>query len=125
MLKLICDERFPVDGIPVDHSVFHNHGRRAGTTGVPGTVAGKTAISFPATTSHVAIARDPYPAAREPQWAPLVALRIEVVAKVDPMAALMLTILEGDGSFRFGINQRALDAQFIGPPGTDTHVRSD
>src|SRR5262245_58355739 len=125
MLQLICEERFPVDGIPIDHSLFHNHGSRVGTTAVPGAFAGKTAISFPAATSHVAIARDPYPAPREPQWAPMVALRIEVVAKVDPTAALMLTVLEGDGSFRFGINQRALDAQFNGPPGTDTHVRSD
>jgi hypothetical protein len=73
----------------------------------------------------VSIARDPFPPAREHQWAPLVALRIEVVAKVDPVAALAQTILEGDGSFRFGINQHALDATFSGPPGSDTHVRSD
>jgi hypothetical protein len=125
MLELICDERFPVDGIPVDHGSYHNHGRRQGTTAVSGATLGKTAIGFPTATSHVAIARDPFPPARDHQWAPLVALRIEVVARIDPAAALTLTILEGDGSFRFGINQRALDGQFSGPPGADTHVRSD
>src|SRR5438067_6878148 len=103
MLELICEERFPVDGIPIDRGPFHNHGRRHGTTPVPGAVAGKSAISFPGAASRVSIAAVPDPPGSEPQWNPLVALRIEVVAKVDPFAALVLTIVEGDGSFRFGI----------------------
>src|SRR5262249_47722352 len=111
--------------IPVDHSLFHNHGKRVGTTAVPGAAAGKTAISFPTTTSRVAIARDPDPPGDQPQWTPLVALRGEVVVKGDPHAALVLTMIEGHGSFRFEINDQALEAAFDGPPGAAIHVRSD
>src|SRR5438067_2452774 len=126
MLELICEERFPVDGIPIDRGPFHNHGRRHGTTPVPGASAGKTAVSFPSATSRVSMASDlEPPGGPERQWTPLNALRVEVVAKVDPRAALVLTMIEGHGSFRFEINDQALEGAFDGPPGTPTHVRSD
>jgi hypothetical protein len=76
-------------------------------------------------TERNGIAPDPNPPQRERQWAPLVALRIEAVVKVDPSAGAALTIIDGDGSFRFAINQHALDAAFNGPVGTSIHVRSD
>src|SRR5437016_8224753 len=41
------------------------------------------------------------------------------------MALLVQTIIEGDGSFRFAVNQHALDGSFQGPVGTVTHIRSD
>src|SRR5437588_11293313 len=125
MLELICEERFPVDGIPIDRGRFHNHGRPHSTAPVPGAVAGKTAISFPTAMSRVAVAAEPDPSRPERQWTPLVALRIEVVAKVDPLALLVQTIIEGDGSFRFAVNQHALDGSFQGPVGTVTQIRSD
>src|SRR5438128_11206288 len=59
------------------------------------------------------------------QWDPLVALRIEVVARINPLAARTMTILEGVGAFRFGILESALEAGFEAPPGTSAYVRSD
>src|SRR5438045_2812355 len=107
MLELICQERYRVDGIPVDIGPYHNHGRRNGTAAVPGITAGQTAIGFPNPSSRVSIAPGV-----DGQWIPLVALRIEVRAKVNPLAARNLTLVDG-GSFRFGILESALDASFV------------
>jgi hypothetical protein len=63
----------------------------------------------------------------ERQWVPLIALRIEIVAKItDPFAARTMTLIEGAGAFRFGIGEKALEAGFSAPPAVkDTYVRSD
>src|SRR5581483_2908697 len=103
MLELICQERYRVDGIPVDIGPYHNHGRRHDTARVAGTAAGQSAIAFPNPDSRVSIS------AAGGQWTPLVALRIEVRAKVNPSAASNLTLVDG-GSFRFRIVESALEA---------------
>jgi hypothetical protein len=119
MLELISQQRYREKATPVDVGPYHNHGTPFDTTSAVGTVPGKTAVGFPNQDSRVSISPG-----NEGQWTPLVGLRIEVVAKVDPQAALMLTLLEGDGSFWFGVGQTALEASFEGPPGSGTYVRS-
>lgn len=119
MLELICQQRYRIDGIPVDIGPYHNHGSRHDTSTAPGVAAGQSAIGFPNSSSRVSIAPG-----GEGQWSPLVALRIEVRANVNPSAARNLTLVDG-GSFRFGILESALNATFVGPPGSATHVRSD
>jgi Concanavalin A-like lectin/glucanases superfamily len=119
MLELICHERYRVEGIPVDIGPYRNHGRRSDTAVAPGVAAGQTAIGFPNPASRVSIARS-----GDDQWTPLVALRVEVRARVNASAARNRTLVDG-GSFRFGILEGALDATFVGPPTSPTHVRSD
>lgn len=117
MWELIAHQRYRAAGTPVDLSQYHNHGTAAGTGPAPGPLAGQAAIAFPTAGSAVAVA----PLHR--QWSPLAALRIATTVYVDTGAALLQTLIEGPGAFRFGINQNALDAQFEGP-GTN-HIRSD
>jgi Concanavalin A-like lectin/glucanases superfamily len=121
MLELICQQRYREQGVPVDLSQYHNHGSAWDAPASGGMNPGQTAISFPHPNSCVAIA----PGAG--QWAPLIALRIEIAAKiVDPFAARTMTLVEGAGAFRFGIMEKALEAGFFAPPGVkDTYVRSD
>jgi len=120
MLQLICQERFRALGIPVDIGPFHNHGTPWDAPPAAGTAPGQTAISFPHPASHVAIKlTDPK------QWSPLVALRIQIAANVNPLAARTLTLIEGDGAFRFSIMEEALEASFAGASGSGFYVRSD
>jgi len=121
MLELICQQRYREQGVPVDLSQYHNHGAAWDAPAAGGKNPGQTAISFPHQASCVAIA----PSGR--QWVPLIALRIEIVAKIsDPFAARTMTLIEGAGAFRFGIGEKALEAGFSAPPGVkDTFVRSD
>jgi hypothetical protein len=120
MLQLICQERFRTLGIPVDIGPFHNHGTPWDAPPATGTAPGQTAISFPHPASHVAIE-----STNPKQWNPLAALRIEIVANVNPAAARTLTLIEGDGAFRFSIMEEALEASFAGPSGPGFYVRSD
>ncbi len=119
MLELISQQRYREKATPVDVGPYHNHGTPVDTASAAGTVPGRTAISFPDAGSRVSISPGD-----KGQWTPLVGLRIEVVAKVDPQAAYQLTLLEGHGAFWFGIGQTALEASFEGPPGSGTYVRS-
>lgn len=120
MLELISHERFRQRGIPVDIGPYHNHGAPSGAGFEQGTVADESAITFPHRGSRVSISLGD-----DRQWVPLIALRIEVIAKINPRAARTLTLVEGDSAFRFGIMETALEAEFVGPPGAGTYVRSD
>jgi hypothetical protein len=121
MLELILDQRYRVNGVPVDLGPYRNHGTPIDTGSEPGAIAGM-AITFPNSGSRVSMKS--VTQANKSQWAPLIALRIELVAKIDPHAALQLTLVEGEGAFWFGVGQTALEAVVQGPPGADTYVRS-
>jgi hypothetical protein len=55
----------------------------------------------------------------------LVVLKIEVLARVaDPLATLTQGLVVGHGSFRFGLNQGALEAGFENASGSNNYVRS-
>jgi hypothetical protein len=103
MLELILQQRYRVSGIPVDISPFRNHGTAFNTLGVAGPASDHDVVQFPHPTSQVKIGLGTMGA-----WSPLVALKIEVVARVDPQAGRTLTLVEGDGSYRFGIFETAL-----------------
>jgi hypothetical protein len=120
MLELILQQRYRVSGIPVDISPYKNHGTGFDTPGVTGPAPNHDVAHFPHPASRVKIGLGTMGA-----WAPLVTLQIEVLARVDPRAARTLTLVEGDGSFRFGIMETALEAMFPGPPGDGTYIRSD
>ena len=115
MLELICQQRYWVQGVPVDVSPYCNHGTAVDTTGVPGADGTHDAIQFPNSDSRVAIGLSKFGA-----WAPLGALQIEVVARLDPKARLILPLVEGYGSFQFYVNQTALAASVTG----SSYVRS-
>jgi hypothetical protein len=117
MWELIQRHRYRAEGTPVDLSQYHNHGTPLGTGPAPGPMPGQAAIGFPAPGSVVTLA------ALDRQWSPLVALRITATVYVDTGAALLQTLIEGPGAFRFGINQNALDAQYEGAGAN--HIRSD
>jgi hypothetical protein len=119
MIELISQQRYREKATPVDIGPYHNHGTPFDTASAAGTVPGRTAVAFPNAGSRVSISPG-----QKGQWTPLVGLRIEVLAKLDPHAALMLTLLEGHGAFWFGVGQTALEAMFQGPPGSGTYVRS-
>jgi hypothetical protein len=118
MLELICQQLYRLQGVPVDISPYRNHGSAIDAPGVPGPDATHEAIQFPNLDSRVAIGLGKLQA-----WSPLGALKIEIVARVDPQAALMLTLAEGDGSFLFYVNQTALAAS-IGGPSSAMYIRS-
>jgi hypothetical protein len=120
MLELILQQRYRVDGIPVDISPYRNHGIGFDAPKAPGPAPDHDVVLFPHPASRVSIGLGTQRA-----WAPLLALKVEVLARVDPRAARTLTLVEGDKSFRFGILETALEASFHGPPGGGTYIRSD
>lgn len=119
MLELICQQRYWVQGVPVDISPYCNHGSTVDTTAVPGADGTHDAIQFPNPDSQVSIGLGKFGA-----WAPLGALQIEMVARLDPHARLILPLVQGDGSFQFYVNQTALAASVPGASGTSMYIRS-
>jgi len=118
MLELICQQRYRVAGVPTDLSPYRNHGSAIDAPGVPGSHPGKDAIRFSNADSRVKIGLGNLGA-----WAPLRALKIEVVARLDPSAGRTLGLAAGDGSFFFFVGETALEAIVYGPSG-NMHVRS-
>src|SRR5262249_27398041 len=116
--ELITQQRYRLNGLPVDIGPYHNHGRRYGTSSTPGVTPDTTAITFPVGGSQVII-----DAGQQKQWTPLGALRIEAVAWVDPAASLTQTLVDAPYSFRFEISQRGLAATIDG--GAGGYLRSD
>jgi hypothetical protein len=51
-------------------------------------------------------------------------LKIEVLARLDPRARRMPVLVAGHGSFRFGLLEGALEAQFENASGNNNYVRS-
>jgi hypothetical protein len=118
MLELICRQRYRVAGVPTDLTPYRNHGTAVDAPGVPGPNPGKDVIRFPNPDSRVKIGLGNLGA-----WAPLGALKIEVVARLDPRAGRTLGLAAGDGSFFFYVGETALEAIVFGPSG-NMHVRS-
>jgi hypothetical protein len=118
MLELICQQRYCVGGVPTDLTPYRNHGMAVDAPGVPGPDPSKDVIRFPNPDSRVKIGLGKLGA-----WAPLQALKIEVVARVDPKAGLTLGLAAGDGSFFFFVGQTALEATVFSPLG-NMNVRS-
>lgn len=113
MLELILHQRYRVDGIPLDLSPYRNHGLGVHTSGAPGPVSDSSAITFPQPDSQVEIE----PSATQ-GWTSLVAVRVEVVARLDSDGgALEQGLLEAQGAFSFEVSQKALAAQIGGPDG--------
>ena len=78
MLELICHQHYTWDGVPADKSPYRNHGSGINTGGsADGAEPGSGVITFPQPHSRVRIATGP-------AWQPLTALKIEVLARVDP-----------------------------------------
>lgn len=118
MLELICQQRYRVAGVPTDLTPYRNHGISIDAPRAPGPHGGDV-IQFPNPDSRVAIGLGKLGA-----WAPLQALKIEVVARLDPSASRVLGLVEGDGSFFFHVGETALEARVVGPSGSAMHVRS-
>jgi hypothetical protein len=119
LLELICQQRYRVGGVPVDLTPYRNHGVANDAPGVPGPDPARDVIEFPNLDSGVAIGLGKLGA-----WAPLRALKIEIVARLDPRAGRSLTLVEGDGSFIFDVSETALTASVNGPSGTTMYLRS-
>ena len=118
MLELICDQSYTWDGVPADKSPYHNDGRATHTDGsFDGAQPGSGMIKFPHPDSRVRISTGR-------AWQPLIALRIEVLARVDPMANRAPVLVAGQGSFRFGLMEGALEARFENATGNNNFVRS-
>lgn len=118
MLELICQQRYRVAGVPTDLSPYRNHGTAIDAPGAPGPTPGKDVIRFPNPDSRVKIGLGNLGA-----WAPLQALKIEVVARLDPRAGRTLGLAAGDRSFFFFVGETALEAIVFAPSG-NLHVRS-
>ncbi len=119
MLELICDQSFTWDGVPADKSPYHNDGRATHTGGsFDGVQPGSGMITFPHPDSRVRISTGL-------AWQPLISLKIEILARVDPMMQRTPTLVAGQGSFRFGLMEGALEARFENATGSHNHVRSD
>src|SRR5689334_8541849 len=101
MLELICDQHYTWDGGAADSSPYRNRARAINTFSDPG----GGVIAFPHPNSRVLIE-----AGRA--WNPMIALKIEVLARVDPNAARSMVLVAGHGSFRFGLLEGALEARF-------------
>ena len=101
MLELICHQHYTWDGVPADKSPYRNHGSGINTGGAAdGAEPGSGVITFPQPHSRVRIATGP-------AWQPLTALKIEVLARVDPLAKRKPILVAGHGSFRFGLMEGA------------------
>ena len=124
MLELICQQTFKLNNQSFDLSPYRNHGTALDTAVPPDSAQpGSGAIRFPLPDSRVAIAIGPDPV-QASSWQFLKALRIEVLARIDPRAARTMVLAAADGSFRFGILEGALEAIVEGPGGTNTYARS-
>lgn len=118
MLELICHHHYTWNGLPADKSPYRNPATRFNTAGsADGWEPGSGMIWFPQPDSRVRI---PPGSA----WQSLVALKIEVLARVDPTAKPLPMMVEGHGSFRFGLLEGALAAEFENGTGTNRFVRS-
>jgi hypothetical protein len=117
MLELICQQRYRVGGVPTDITPYRNHGSAIDAPGLPGPYRDKDVIRFPNPDSRVKIDLGTLGA-----WAPLQALKIEVVARLDPRAGRTLGLAAGDGSFFFFVGETALEAIVYGPAG-NMHIR--
>ncbi len=118
MLELICDQAYTWAGVPADKTPYRNHGRAVNTDGAfDGAEPGSGTIKFPQANSRVQIDAGQ-------AWQPLIALKIEVLAKVDPMAQRQSILVAGHESFRFGLLEGALEAQFNNATGSNNYVRS-
>lgn len=114
MLELICDHHYTWEELAADSSPYRNRARALNTFSEPG----GGVIKFPHPNSRVLIE-----AGRA--WNPMIALKIEVLARVDPRAARSPVLVAGHGSFRFGLLEGALEARFDNATNTNNYVRSD
>lgn len=114
MLELICDQHYTWDNLPADSSPYRNAASALNTFSKPGSGT----IEFPHPNSRVLIPNGQ-------AWQPLIALQIEVLARVDPRAARSPVLVAGHGSFRFALAEGALEAQFNNATGSHNIVRSD
>jgi len=119
MLELICQQRYRVHGVPVDISPYANHGSAIDAPQSTPVDPQHLAIHFPNPDSRVAVGLGKFGA-----WNPLQALKIEVVARIDPRASRTLLLVQGDASFRFDVMELALEVFVEGPSGA-MYVRSD
>ena len=118
MRELICDQSYTWDGLPADKSPYHNDGFANHTDGsFNGAQPGSGVITFPHNDSRVRIAAGT-------AWQPLVALEIEVLVRVNPMAQRTPVLVAGEGSFSFGLLEGALVGSFVNASGNNNFVRS-
>ncbi|NYF91803.1 LamG-like jellyroll fold domain-containing protein [Tunturiibacter empetritectus] len=111
-LELILQQRYRVDGIPVDLSPYRNHGSGVDTASAPGPAVSQFAVSFPNNDSQVAI----QPTAAQ-GWASLLAIKVEMVVFVDAVFVREQGLIDASGAFTFAISEKALTAQIAGPGG--------
>jgi hypothetical protein len=109
--ELICHHTYKWNGLPIDLSYYDNHGKLVGLTEdkfLPDGIAPKSgAWRF---VQHANQVRVPLGAA----WSPLVALRIEVTARLTDPSTASQTLIEGDNSFSLFVATQALCAFFRG-----------
>jgi Concanavalin A-like lectin/glucanases superfamily len=118
MLELICDQSYTWDGVPADKSPYHNDGTGINTGGsFDGMGPGSGMITFPQPDSRVRIGGGG-------PWQSLIALKIDILARLDPHARRVSVMVDGHGSFRFGVMEGALEAQFTNASGSNNYVRS-
>lgn len=111
-LELILQQRYRIDGIPVDLSTYRNHGSGVDTASAPGPAIGQSAVSFPNDDSRVVI----QPTAAQ-GWASLLAVRIEMVVFLDAEFVRVQGLIDAGGAFTFDVFEKALTARIAGPGG--------
>lgn len=112
------NQSYTWNGIPADESPYHNDGVGYNTDGsFDGVQPGRGVITFPKPESRVRIATGV-------AWRPLVALEIEMLVRVDPMAHRAPVSVAGEGSVSFGLLEGALVGSFVNASGNNNFVRS-
>lgn len=118
MLELIIDHDYTWKGMPADKSPYRNHGKAINISGAPdGITPGSGVVMFPADDSRILV---PHTV----MWNRLVALRIDILAKLDTVARSSVALIAGHRSFNFGIFEGALEASFENTTGNNRYVRS-
>ena len=109
MWELICHHTYKAEGRPVDISRYDNPAERSGgiflTDGVR---AGSGALRFLTRTSHVLVSPS------GPAWHPLVAIKVELTARLTDPSMSSQILIEGDNSFGVFVKAQQLFAYFVG-----------
>jgi concanavalin A-like lectin/glucanase superfamily protein len=121
MWELICHHTYKWNGRPVDLSFYDNLADANAPFLADGIAPGSGALRFVQHGNRVRVASGP-------AWNPLVALRLEITARLTEPSQARQTLIEGDKSFGLFVSGQALFFYFYGksiiPGGTSDSVNT-
>src|SRR4051795_9097134 len=107
MWELICHHTYKWNGRPVDLSFYDNLADANAPFLADGIAPGSGALRFVQHGNRVRVASGP-------AWNPLVALRLEITARLTEPSQAHQTLIEGDKSFGLFVSGQALFFYFYG-----------